>query len=313
MSVELVNGYVLLPHAPDWNVKPQLRREWRTSITDAVTGAEDRLSFRQLPLRGVEFQILACTLEEQRKLAARVLAAKKSGWAAVPLWGRGSVLASPASGDTVTLASETAWEWAADDYAFFSNLDPDVPDAYEVRQVTGIAATVLTLDQALARTYRHFCWPIIFGRFKCDDLRSVTSYHGSVRVSVLERDVRPEPNADFCAIILVGDGGGDTFDCYADDLTVNGLVAGSYFGGPWVDESLFIGIQDEDPFDGYIDDTSMSGLAKGLVWGGAWSDDTLYIGRVAEEDFDSYADDTDVHSLEGGSGFAGAWTDSNLG
>jgi hypothetical protein len=50
-------------------------------------------------LRGVEFQILACTLEEQRRLVARILAAKKSGWAAVPFWGRGSALAAPATGD----------------------------------------------------------------------------------------------------------------------------------------------------------------------------------------------------------------------
>ena len=52
MSVELVNGYVLLPHAPDWNVKPQFRREWRTSIADGVTGAEDRLSFRHAATAG---------------------------------------------------------------------------------------------------------------------------------------------------------------------------------------------------------------------------------------------------------------------
>src|SRR5512139_3809129 len=109
MSVELVNGFILVPHAPDWNVKPQFRREWRTGIADAVTGAEDRLSFRHLPLRGVEFQVTPFTLEEHRRLTARVLAAKKSGWVAVPLWGRGAVLASPASGDSVTLRSETAW------------------------------------------------------------------------------------------------------------------------------------------------------------------------------------------------------------
>ena len=46
-----------------------------------------------------------------------------------------------------------------------------------------MAGAVLTLDQALARAYRHFCWPIIFGRFKCDDLRALTSYHSSVFVA----------------------------------------------------------------------------------------------------------------------------------
>jgi hypothetical protein len=312
VSVELVNGYVLLPHAPDWNVKPQFRREWRTSIADGVTGAEDRLSFRHAPLRGVEFQILPCSLEEQRQLTARVLAAKKSGWAAVPVWGRGSVLASPASGDTVTLASETAWEWAADDYAFFSNLNPDAPDAYEVRQVAGIAATVLTLDQALSRTYRHFCWPIIFGRFKCDDLRSLTSYHGSIRISVLERDVRPEPNADLCAIIIVGDGGGDNFDCYADAIPLNGLAAGTAFAAAWVDVTLFIGIQDEDTFEGYTDNTGLNGLNKGLIWAGTWVDIDLYAGMTALDSFETYPDDEDINDLNDGTGFAGAWVDPGL-
>jgi hypothetical protein len=92
---------------------------------------------------------------------------------------------------------------------------------------------------------------MIFGRFRCDDLRALTSYHGSARVNVLERDVRAESSLDLCVIIIIGDGGGDNFDCYVDDLTVNGLSAGRYFARVWVDASLFVGIQDEDPFDGY--------------------------------------------------------------
>jgi hypothetical protein len=200
---------------------------------------------------------------------------------------------------------------------FFSNLEPDDPDACEVRQVAGVAGPILTLDQALARTYRRFCWPVLLGRFRCDDLRALTSHHGTVRVSVLERDVRPEPNPDLCAIILLGDGGGDNFDCYADDIPINGLAAGTAFAGTWVDVTLFIGIQDEDTFGGYINDADMNGQNKGLVWGGPWVDRTLWAGPVALDSFESYEDGVHVAGLNGGEGFGnegwgGAWNEPTL-
>ncbi len=312
MSVELLNGFVLLPHAPDWNVKPQFRREWRSKVADAVTGAEDRLSFRHAALRGVEFQVTPFTFEEFRRLLGRILAAKKIGLAAVPFWGRGSVLASPASGDSATLASEEAWPWVIGDFAFFSNLEPSEPDAYEVRQVAGVTGAMLDLDQPLARTYPRFCWPVILGRFRGDEVRSLTSRHGSIRISVLERDVRPEPNPDLCAIILLVDGGGDNFDCYAVDVVVDNLAAGTYFAGPWVDDPLFVGIQDYDPFDGYVAGTGVHNQAKGNVWGGPWVDESLFAAVQALDHFDSYSSGVAVGGLTGGSGFNSAWTDSNL-
>lgn len=313
MSVELVNGFVLIPHAPDWNVKIQFRREWRTGLADAVTGAEDRLGFRHLPLRGVEYQVTPFTLEEQRRLAGRILAAKKSGWAAVPLWGRGSAMASPASGDSVTLISETAWTWTVGDFAFFSNIQPDEPESFDIRQVDAVAGATLTLDQALTQTYYRFCWPVIFGRFRCNDLRTLTSYHGSVRIRVLERDVRPEPNSDLCAIILTEDGGGDNFDCYAQAIVVNGLGGGTYFNGPWIDDPLFVGLQDQDPFDGYVAGVALNNLAKGTVWAGPWVDSGLFVSLQALDNFDTYTASQPVDGLTGGSGFGAAWVDSNLG
>jgi hypothetical protein len=308
VSVELVNGYVLLPHAPDWNVKPQFRREWRTSIADGVTGTEDRLLFRHLPLRGVEFQILACTLEEQRRLVARILAAKKSGWAAVPLWGRGSALAAPATGDAVTLQSESAWPWAKDDFVFFSRLEPDDPDACEVRQVESVAGPILTLDQTLARTYRRFCWPVLLGRFRCDDLRALTSHHATVRVSVLERDVRPEPLSDLCAIEFASDIGvaGDTFDCYAvqDPVEVT-LRAGNGWATPWDGAANRIGLVAMEPFQGYVIGTATL-LNKGTGWSGPAD---LRLNRntyVAFETFDYATGAAVPANMANGIGWAGA-------
>lgn len=313
MSVATLNGFVLIPHAPDWNVKPRFRREWKSRVSDSVTGAEDRISFRHLPLRGVEFQVTPFTFQEYRRLVSRILAARKSGWAAVPLWGRGSVLAAPASGDVVTLASEEAWPWASGDFAFFSNLEPGDPDAFQVREVTGVSGATLTLDQPLARTYRRFCWPVILGRFSSEDVSTLTSRHGTLRISVLERDVRPEPNADLCAILLVGDGGGDNFDCYAPDVALNGLGAGSYFSGAWVDETLFVGIQDADSLDGYVPGTGLHNQAKGSLWGGPWVDDNLFVSLRATDSFDPYGSGVPLDTLASGTGFAAPWTDSNLG
>jgi hypothetical protein len=79
-----------------------------------------------------------------------------------------------------------------------------------------------------------------------------------------------------------------------------------------VDQTLYIGIQDEDPFEGYIDDADFNGLTKGLIWGGPWVDQALYAGMVALDSFEAYADGVDVSGLEGGTGFAVSWIDSFL-
>ena len=314
MSVELVNGYVLLPNPPDWGDRLRLRREWRTTIAEGVTGAEDRASFRHLPLRGIEYGILPLSLQEERKLIDRILAAKRSGLAAVPFWGRGVPLAVTATGSTVVLADEEAWEWSPDDHVFFSDQDRDT---CEVGQVQGVSGATLTLKAPLAGTYRGFCWPLLFGLFRCESLRILTSHHGSLRIAVLERDARPELTVDLCAIILVRDGGGDSFECYADDIPVHGLAAGTWFAGPWVDATLFIGIQDEDTFEGYGNDADLNGLHKGLVWGGPWVDRTLWAGLIALDSFESYSDGVPVSGLNGGQGFGGegwggAWNEPSL-
>jgi hypothetical protein len=310
VSVQLVNGYVLFPNPPDWGDRLRLRREWRTTVAEGVTGAEDRSSFRHLPLRGIEYGVLPLSLEEDRKLIARVLAAKRSGLAAVPFWGRGIGLASVATGTTVILADEDAWEWSPDDYVFFSDQDPD---ACEVGQVQAVSGATLTLKSALAGSYRGFCWPLIFGLFRCEALSVLTSHHGSLRIAVIERDVRPELTEDLCAIILLIDGGGDTFDCYPEDVTLDGYGAGTFFTGPWVDNPVFVGMQSVEPFDGYSPGVTVHNLSKGTGWAGAWVDADLFVSLQALEPFDSYDTGLALHGLGDGSGFDAAWVDSDIG
>ncbi len=308
MSVELVNGFVLLPHAPDWNVKPQFRREWRSTIADAVTGNEDRSSFRPLPLRGIEFQVTPYTLEEYRHLLGRVLAAKKVGWAAVPLWGRGSVLAGSASGNSITLASGGTWSYTVDDFVFFSNLEPDQPDAYEVRRVEDIVGSTLTLDQALSRAYRRFCWPILLGRFRCDDSRALTSHHGSVRISVLERDTRSTFNVTACLIPEIEDGGGDTFDCYQPSFYTNSLpAAGSGFSGTWLCGDSPFGTPYGDTFNGYPEGAAGGSLDKGTGLTGGWLWGDSPYGMPFGDTFDSYPGGNATSNMDAGTGLIEAW------
>lgn len=308
MSVETVNGFVLLPHAPDWNVKPQFRREWRSTITDAVTGNEDRLSCRPLPLRGVEFQVTPYSFEEYRRLLARVLAARKSGWAAIPLWGRGCALASPASGDTVQLVSEDAWAWRVDDFVFFTQLDPDEPEAFETRQVKRAEGATLTLDQALSRTYRRFCWPLILGRFNANDISTLTSRHGSIRIGVLERDTRTVFDVSACLIPEIVNGGGDTFDCYQPNFYANSLpAAGSGFSGTWLCGDSPFGTPYSDTFNGYLEGAAGgtldkgTGLAEGWLWG-----DSPY-GMPLGDTFESYPAGNASGNMNAGTGLIEAW------
>jgi hypothetical protein len=298
VSVQLVNGYVLLPNPPDWGDRLRLRREWRTTIAEGVTGAEDRASFRHLPLRGIEYGVLPLNLKEERKLLDRIVAAKRSGLAAVPFWGRGVPLAATATGSAVVLGDEDAWEWSVDDYVFFSDQDRDT---CEVGQVQALSGVTLTLKAALAGTYRGFCWPLLFGLFRCESLRILTSHHGSLRIAVLERDVLPEANPDLCAIILIGDGGGDSFECYPLlDPVEQPLTAGNYWDGPWHGATNFSGVQAQEPFEGYtLGAPSTLGRGTGWAGSGALSDNRAR--RVAEEPFDY----DDVSDLNEGSGWGG--------
>jgi hypothetical protein len=310
VSVQLVNGYVLFPNPPDWGDRLRMRREWRTSIADGVTGAEDRASFRHLPLRGIEYGVLPLNLQEERRLIDRLLVAKRSGLAAVPFWGRGIGLASVATGTTVILADEDAWEWSPDDYVFFSDQDPD---ACEVGQVQAVSGATLTLKSALAGSYRGFCWPLLFGHFRCEEIGILTSHHGSLRIAVIERDIKPEANPDLCAIILLVDGGGDTFDCYPPDEVLDGFAAGTFFTGPWVDNPLFVGIQSLEPFDRYAAGVALNNQVKGTGWAGAWVDADFFASLQALEHFDSYDSGLALHGLGDGSGFDAAWVDSDIG
>jgi hypothetical protein len=182
MSVTLLDDHVLLPHRPDWSRKPKWQRLWRTEIADAVTGAEERASLWEEPRISLTFTLNPADNVERRKLEDRVLAAKKSGKAVTPFWGRATRLTSPASGYQLQMQS-SLWPWAIGDYLFFLGLEGS--DQYEIRTVAAVSGSTLHLDDDLSRSYEEFVWPLLFGKFVCKEFRTADGWHSSFQVQIL--------------------------------------------------------------------------------------------------------------------------------
>jgi hypothetical protein len=130
----------------------------------------------------------------------------------------------------------------------------------------------------------------------------LTSHHGSLRISLVEKDVRPQLSADHCEIILLVEGGGDTFDCYTEQDPVEAILnAGNFWAGPWQGETNFAGVQAPERFEGYV--AGPAGiLNKEHGWAAAASVALNLAGRTAEELFDY----NDTEDLDSGFGWAGA-------
>ena len=181
--IELVNGYVLFPHALDWSNGPEWQRTWETYFSDGLTGAQSRYSTRNQPLRRIDWDVMTVDEVESAKLDDRIRAAKKSGKACAPYWGRGSTQSVATNNVTVTL-NAPAWPWAVNDYIFLM----DEFRNYDVRQINGVAGAVLTLSLAVSRTYAAglLCWPLLFGKLIADDLEATTSWHMLPRLGLQE-------------------------------------------------------------------------------------------------------------------------------
>lgn len=183
MSVELVNSHVLIAHRANYGDSPDWERKWSSDVVDSEFGEESRFAQRLVPRAMLKWTVTAAELAEQSQLADRIMAAKKLGKACAPYWGRGSELAIHASEDTATIET-SFWPWAIGDYIIFI----DDNGNFDVRQLDNVAGTSLTLNAPLSRLYRSgtFCWPLIFGRFNCDNMKALTQRNGEVAMSIQE-------------------------------------------------------------------------------------------------------------------------------
>ncbi|HEY1170229.1 MAG TPA: phage BR0599 family protein [Verrucomicrobiae bacterium] len=187
MSIELINGHVLLPELPDWQQGAELTRRWETEIQETVTGAEDRGAMRAVPRLELSYEIATLTQEQRARLEDQLREAMKSGKAVVPFWGRASDLASSASGTSAELAT-TNWPWQVGDFIFFLDASDIEKPVYAVRQITAKTGLVLTLNSVLPQTFAagSLVWPLLFGKPDGESMSLVTSRHGSVSFTLLE-------------------------------------------------------------------------------------------------------------------------------
>ena len=271
--------HVLLPHLPDWTQRVEWTRTWQTGIADAVDGSEERVALRPQGRHRLRYVISPGALGERALLLARLRQALKTGLVAVPFWGRGLRLVEAWAGsNTVTLAAATSWRFLPGDPVYFGSLDADAFDHGEIRPLTKIEGTTLTVDGVLTRSHVGFCWPMLLGRLDVGDLDVRTDWHLQVPVEVRQLQTRDDPDSpgtggDACALALTGSGAGESFDCYA---VANPLTAT---------------------------------LNRGNGWAGAWAWEPFPLGVIAFESFATYPpEDPLVQALDGGDDWASPWT-----
>lgn len=172
MSVETVNGVVFLPHIADWREPPVSGRHWLSQSAAAVTGAEDRAAMRTTPYHSLGWKVTPYDVEEQTRIEARVLEAKRSGNAAAPWWSRPLTVATAVTTNTLVVSS-SPWlaKLAAGDWiVYLSSNGPGGP-SWEAMEIATIVGTTITFTASITGA----SWPVgaevrpvIFGRFSCD-------------------------------------------------------------------------------------------------------------------------------------------------
>lgn len=188
--MELINQHVLFAQPADWKQPPTWSRVWQNQVASAVTGAESRLGVRAQPRVGLEFTITPRNLAEQIELNECVLAAKKSGLACAPYHGRGCALTATAAADATAKTLRANFAWAAGDWALFCDANGHA-EAHEITAVgtPGTGLTTLQPAEALTRAYSAglLVWPLLFGRFECDELPARSGVNGPARIKITER------------------------------------------------------------------------------------------------------------------------------
>ena len=183
MSVATINGFVLFPHRANYGTEPTWERRWESQVADSEFGSESRTALRAVPRVMIRWGVTSRDIAEQSQLMDRIVAARRSGRACSPMWGRGSELASTVTGAAVSL-EPTLWNWREGDFAFF------VDDAgnFDCIEVAAVGVNSLTLLSPVSRSYHsgNYIWPLIFGRFGADNVQALTARNGQCSLSITE-------------------------------------------------------------------------------------------------------------------------------
>lgn len=201
MSYELVNGFELWPHRPDWATAPSMSFRWETKVASALDGSEYRSAIRNRVRRGVRFMCRSFDLTESNKMRARLVEIDKVGTAACPLWGRGLKIVS-ASGTTVTLEAAPAVPPVVGDFVFLGDWRPTEWATYDVREVQAVSGATITLTASLDNSYAagNFLYPVLFGPFTHGPLVAHSNWTCSVDCEIIESQTNPTPMDSYMTV-----------------------------------------------------------------------------------------------------------------
>lgn len=184
MSVELVNGHVLIPHVANYRDAPSWERRWQNEIDGSEFGNESRFGLRSIPLQSFRCKISSADLPQNSRLLGQIIAAKKSGLACLPAFGRGIEISNPViAGETLIGVEPYSWIFSGTSYVLLM----DENGNHDARQVIS-AFGGIEVDSPLSRGYRGgtFLWPLVFGKFYCDGIAAMNQEIGEITVGVYE-------------------------------------------------------------------------------------------------------------------------------
>lgn len=178
------DDHVLLRWIPDWNRKPDLRRRWLNEVSQAETQSEDRQSMRPKSLVSIRY-LFAADYEDQRfQMMDDFLAAKESGLAVMPYWGRGTPLTEISNANLYI--EDNNWSWAASDVVFLSDFDR-ASQTYETGTVFSTGTGQLTLNSSPSGSDYPFVWPLVFGKFTCGNIDVLNNEDGELEIEIEQR------------------------------------------------------------------------------------------------------------------------------
>ena len=167
-----INGrvYVVLPHLADWSTEPQLSIRWETKVAPGITGAEDRARMRGVPLHGLKWSVTPRDESEEERIEARAQAAKRSGVAAAPWFGRGMVVTSSGTGSSTIPVEASPWIPEAGDWVVLLTGSDASEPSYEAFEVLSVASNVITIDGTFSSFWPggSLCYQLIAGAFSAE-------------------------------------------------------------------------------------------------------------------------------------------------
>lgn len=139
----------LWPFEPDWASPINEFLEWKTNILKSFNGSEQRLSIRESPRRGFEYQVLNLKANNSSMVSALLWGWQNRNYA-LPLWMDMTRLTLPATQGTDLIACQTS------NRGFFINglvLLYASPTDYEVIEIESFNSGAIQLKKNLEKTW----------------------------------------------------------------------------------------------------------------------------------------------------------------